>query len=138
MSSDNLDNLGIGLFMKNFERICKAEGVSPSAAVLAIGRGKSTASDWKRNHTIPKEDELVALAQHLHCSVADFFSDGSGMRFGTSEESAINALYQARDDEALDLDENEEELLRIYGECSKKQRAKLMMLVYDFEEGELA
>lgn len=138
MSSNNLENLEIGLFMKNFERICKAEGVSPSSAVIAIGRGKSTASDWKRNHTIPKEDELKALAQHLHCSVADFFADDGDMRFGTSEESAVNALYQAAGDEALDLDENEEELLRIYGECSKKQRAKLMMLVYDFEEEELA
>ncbi|MCR2034402.1 helix-turn-helix domain-containing protein [Adlercreutzia mucosicola] len=126
------------MFYENFERICKSAGVSPSAAGLAIGVSKSTPSAWKKNGTIPKEDELKALAQHLHCSVADFFADDSGMRFGTSEESAINALYQAQDDEALDLDENEEELLRIYGECSKKQRAKLMMLVYDFEEEELA
>ncbi len=126
------------MFYENFERICKSAGVSPSAAGLAIGVSKSTPSAWKKNGTIPKEDELKALAQHLHCSVADFFADDSGMRFGTSEESAINALYQAQDDEALDLDENEEELLRIYGECSKKQRAKLMMLVCDFEEEELA
>ena len=126
------------MFYENFERICKLAGVSPSAAGLAIGVSKSTPSAWKKNGTIPKEDELKALAQHLHCSVSDFFADDSAMRFGTSEESAVNALYQVQDDEALDLDENEEELLRIYGECSKKQRAKLMMLVYDFEEEELA
>lgn len=125
------------MFYENFERICKSEGISPSAAGLAIGVSKSTPSAWKKNGTIPKEDELKALAQHLHCSVADFFADDSRMRFGTSEESAINALYQTQDD-ALELDENEEELLRIYAECSKKQRAKLMMLVFDFEEEELA
>ena len=123
------------MFYENFERICKSAGVSPSAAGLAIGVSKSTPSAWKKNGTIPKEDELKALAQHLHCSVADFFSDGSQMRFGTSEESAVNALYA---ENAVDLDENEEELLRIYAECSTKQRAKLMMLVYDFEDKELA
>lgn len=123
------------MFMSNFERICKMEGVSPSSAVLAIGRGKSAASDWKRNGTIPKEDELIALAEYLHCSVADFFADESRMRFGTSEESAVNALYA---ENAEDLDENEEELLRIYAECSTKQRNQLMMLVYDFEDKELA
>jgi hypothetical protein len=80
---------------------------------------------------------LVALAEYLHCSVADFFADGTRMRFGTSEESAIDNLY-ATAGEDIELDENEEELLRIYSECSKKQRAKLMMLVYDFEEEELA
>lgn len=125
------------MFYENFERICKSAGVSPSAAGLAIGVSKSTPSAWKKNGTIPKEDELKALAQHLHCSVADFFADDGGMRFGTSEESAVNALYQVQD-EALDLDENEEELLRIYAECSTKQRNQLMMLVYDFEDKELA
>lgn len=126
------------MFYENFDRICKTQGTSPSAAAVAIGKARTLPAGWKKNHTIPKEDELKALAQHLHCSVADFFADDSGMRFGTSEESAINSLYQAQDNEAVDLDENEEELLRIYGECSKKQRAKLMMLVYDFEEEELA
>lgn len=126
------------MFYENFERICKTAGVSPSAAGLAIGVSKSTPSAWKKNGTIPKEDELKALANHLHCSVADFFADDSRMRFGTSEESAVNALYQRADEDALELDENEEELLRIYAACSKKQRAKLMMLVFDFEEEELA
>lgn len=125
------------MFYENFDRICKMQGTSPSAAAVAIGKARTLPAGWKKNHTIPKEDELKALAKHLHCSVADFFADDSRMRFGTSEESAVNALYQSAD-EALELDENEEELLRIYGECSKKQRAKLMMLVYDFEEEELA
>lgn len=123
------------MFYENFDRICKTQGTSPSAAAVAIGKARTLPAGWKKNHTIPKEDELKALAAHLNCSVADFFSDGSQMRFGTSEESAINALYA---DNAEDLDDNEEELLRIYAECSTKQRAKLMMLVYDFEDKELA
>lgn len=133
------------MFSDNFERICKQEGTTPSAAVMAIGRGKSAASDWKRNGTLPKENELIALAQLLHCSVSDFFADENKMRFGTSEESAINNMYaQAYFDQIEDyleserIDENEEELLRIYNECTKKQKAQLMLLVYDFEETELA
>lgn len=125
------------MFYENFERICKQSGVSPSAAGLAIGVSKSTPSAWKKNGTIPKEDELKALAEHLNCSVADFFADGTHMRFGTSEESAIDNLY-ATAGEDIELDENEEELLRIYSECSIKQRNKLMMLVFKFEEEELS
>lgn len=126
------------MFYENFDRICKTQGTSPSAAAVAIGKARTLPAGWKKNHTIPKEDELKALAAHLHCSVADFFLDEGRMRFGTSEESAINNLYASASEDALELDENEEELLRIYGECSKKQRAKLMMLVFDFEEEELA
>jgi hypothetical protein len=134
MSSDFKEIFG--MFYENFDRICKTQGTSPSAAAVAIGKARTLPAGWKKNHTIPKEDELKALAEHLHCSVADFFADDSHMRFGTSEESAINNLY-ATTAEDIELDENEEELLRIYEQCSIKQRNKLMMLAYKFEEEEL-
>lgn len=63
----------MGRFFENFERICKAKGTSPSAAALSIGRSKNASSNWKLNGTIPKEDELEALAEHLGCHVSDFF-----------------------------------------------------------------
>lgn len=62
------------LFYDNFERICRMRGTTPSGAVVAIGKNKTTAGNWKRNNTIPSEDILYKLADHLGCSVSDFFA----------------------------------------------------------------
>lgn len=122
------------MFSVNFERICKQRGVSPSAAVIAIGRGKSTASDWKRNGTIPKEAELEALAKYLDCSVADFFQDGNG-RY-TGRDDAIEGKQHVAQGEidGVPIDQNIRDFIFIYTHCTKSQRARLMADIYDFEE----
>lgn len=111
------------MFSENFEAICKKRKKSPSAAVLAIGRGKSTASDWKKNHTIPKEKELLELANLLDCEVADFFrTDG--------DYSFLEAPDGAEEQENQDIDD----FVSIYNACSNRQRNQLMHFVYDFED----
>lgn len=66
------------MFINNFEAICRDRGTTMNAAVVAIGRPEGAASRWKRNGTLPKENELVALARYLDCAVADFFlEDGA-------------------------------------------------------------
>ncbi len=130
------------MFYENFDRICRERGTSASAAALAIGKAKNTASAWKRNGTIPKEDELIALAKHLRCRVADFFVEDGHMQFSSREEAEdfwqyldeINPLSSASC--APQLSENEEELLGIYARCNRRQRALLMACVYEFAENE--
>lgn len=102
------------MFYENFEEICKVRETTPSAACLAIGRQKSAASAWKSNNTIPKEKELEALADHLGCSVADFFRDDR-IPLGGSED--------VKDFEV------------IYSRCvNARQRHMLMNAVYSFED----
>jgi len=124
------------VFSENFERLCKLSGTTPSAVVQKVGRSKSTASDWKRNHTLPKENELVQFAKILHCEVSDFFRDPE-KPFFRNELEAMEWQQARQFDEGCELDDNEEELLRIYGACSKRQRVALMSLVYEFEDSEL-
>ena len=93
------------MFYENFELMCDRAKISPSAAGLAIGLSKSTPSAWKKNHTIPKEDELLALAKILNCNVSDFFRSG--------EERADTIHYALIDEEGIE-DENITDFLMIY------------------------
>lgn len=121
----------MGRFYDNFERLCKREHTSPSAACVAIGRARSTASAWKQNGTLPKEPELELLAQHLHCDVSDFFV--SGAKYGDYTEM-LEAKLASGEYAQIDLDDNAKELMRIYQSLPTRQRVKLMSLAYDFEE----
>lgn len=110
------------MFYANLERICKARGTSPSAAAMAIGKGRSTASGWKRNGTIPSETELGKLADFLRVNVSDFF---------VKTEYAVVSLDVESEQFEADIDE----FRKIYLSCSSnRQRHLLMSAVYDFEE----
>lgn len=111
------------MFSENLERICKHRETTPSAAVQAIGKGKSTASDWKRNNTVPKADELTGLADVLDCAVSDFFKEG-GERY----------TFDVVPFDCEDVDENVADFISIYKECSNRQKVQLMNFVYDFED----
>jgi len=103
------------MFWDNFERICREAGTSPSGACVAVGIGQNRPSNWKKNGTIPKQDELEMLAKHLGCSVSDFFVDDENRDLNrlfkiwyssstpTSRESDLNKLLflhatESRDD----------------------------------------
>ena len=75
------------MFYENFERLCQRRGISPSKAGIEVGYSKSTASAWKKNGTIPKESDLVRLAELLGCSVKDFFM--------TEDEAAVDEFHNA-------------------------------------------
>ena len=127
------------MFYENFDRICRERKTSASAAAQAIGRAKNTAGGWKKNHTIPKEDELIALAKYLHCRVADFFREDGQVHFKSSEDMVeyweyVNSINPLNVDGALDLDDDENDFVSIYRCCNKRQQAQLMVLVYEFAE----
>ena len=122
------------LFYDNFDAVCRRRKTSANAAALAIGRSKSAASAWKKNGTLPKEYELIKLAEHLNCSVSDFFrmpgeplSNYAEMMEGVPPEAPAHV-------EGGEFDEGEADFLEIYGECTKRQKSELMALVYRFAE----
>ena len=127
------------MFYENFDRICRERGTSASAAALAIGKAKNTAGGWKRNGTIPKEDELIALAKHLRCRVADFFREDGQVHFKSPEDmyeywTYVNSINPLNVDSTFGLDEGESDFVDIYRSCNKRQQAQLMVLVYGFAE----
>ncbi len=133
------------MFYENFERICKDNGTSPSAALVSIGKSRSLASAWKRNGTVPKSEELVELSKLLNCRVADFFDSPVEQVLalhGDKPMSEVEAeLRQTRSRQpvsvAIDgvlIDDNIRDFIFIYRNASNRQRNQLMRAVYDFEE----
>lgn len=149
------------MFWDNFDRISRQAGTTPSGACISVGIGQNRPSNWKKNGTLPKQDELKLLADHLGCTVADFFDDDSGEQ----KKEALSLFYKQLADidlEALErgkhalnlviasqdvpkgvlrsdstdsrLDEYERDFIRIYESLDPKTRLKLMSAVYEFDE----
>lgn len=59
------------MFYKRFIELCRARGISPSAAVNAIGLNKSNATYWK-NGSVPKAQTLYKLAEYFDVPI-DYF-----------------------------------------------------------------
>ena len=138
---NNLNSEAIGMFFDNFEQICKQRGTSPTTVVQAIGKSRNTAANWRKNGTIPKEDELNELAKYLECEVNDFFVPYETLPKPSSVSYAEAIQQSAIDLEAvirkenLFVDDNVEDLIRIYARCkTARQRNQLMSAVYDFED----
>lgn len=127
------------MFYENFDRICKERNTSASAAAKAINKAKNTAGGWKRNGTIPKEDDLIALAKYLHCRVADFFREDGQVHFKSREEMVeyweyVNSINPLNADPTFGLSDDESDFVDIFRCCSKRQQKELMVLVYQFAE----
>ena len=131
LSSRNVEKEGIYMFWDNFYRICKEHETSPSAVCREIGLSPNRSTHWKSNGTLPKEDELEALASALNCRVSEFFVDNV-TRY-KSEIAALERAYAASGESELDV--NEHELITIYRKLDRKKKAMLMVAAYDIEDG---
>lgn len=67
---------------------------------------------------------MVRLAEHLGCSVMDFFWD----------ESDELRLAQAQCAEVEPKNEDEADILRIYRSLSRQDKHSFMAMIYDFEK----
>lgn len=148
------------MFFDNFQRVCDERGVKPGRVCLNIGLSKNASSNWKSNHTIPKEDVLEKLAAELKCEVADFFRpETAPPKFHTVYDAL--AYQSCKDDEAYKSalermtapetgvadehigcmsykgelyfpDTDEVYVVDLMGRLSRRQRHEFMDLVYDF------
>lgn len=61
-------------FKENINRICLERGTNLTAVVKEV-KGSSSFTSAINKGSLPKEEEMVAMAKILHCSVIDFFMD---------------------------------------------------------------
>ena len=107
-------------FGKNLKRICNTQGTSPTKVVVELGYSNSKVNMWN-NGSLPKAEMLVKLAEKLNCSVMDFFK--------TEDEWEIPV-------QAIPMNEDEEDILRVYRALSRRSKHEFMSMVYSFEAQE--
>ena len=103
-------------FATNFKRLCNNKGISPTRVCLELGLSSSKVNLWN-NGSLPKQAILVKLAQKLDCTVMDFFAD---------EEYIANA--------DVTLDEDEQDIIRLFRLLSRKEKHEFMSKAYEYEQ----
>lgn len=106
-------------FAENINRICAAKGTSLTTVVKAV-KGSSSFATAINKGSLPKESELLEMAKILDCSIMDFFAD---------EEDIPQTA-------AAPVDEDEEDILRIYRGLSRRAKHEFMAMVYEYENRE--
>lgn len=101
-------------FAENLKRICTLKGTNPTQLCKELGLSTSKVSAWYGG-SLPKQEIMLQLAEKLECSVMDFFSD----------EEDLHKVQPA--------DEDEEDILRIYRNLSRRAKHEFMSMVYEFE-----
>ena len=100
-------------FKDNINRLCKLNGTNLTTLIKECGFSSSKATAINKGQ-IPTEEQLLALAKALNCSVMDFFAD---------EEDFI-----AKDDD-------EQILIEGYRSLPKSQQLRLLAYYYALTEG---
>ena len=100
-------------FKDNINRLCKLHGTNLTNLIKECGFSSSKATAINKGQ-IPTEEQLLALAKALNCSVMYFFAD---------EEDFI-----AKDDD-------EQILIEGYRSLPKSQQLRLLAYYYALTEG---
>ena len=113
----NLDNL--------FLRI-KELGISAKKVSDDTGISNGNISDWKNGRSMPTAIKLDILANYLNCSV-DYIL-GRTDNIGTYEPlTPLSEVQQSA------LDEDEQDILRIYRSLARRDKHEFMTMVYNYE-----
>ncbi len=102
-------------FAENIKIICAEKGTNLTTVVKKV-KGSSSFVTAINKGSLPKETELVELAQELGCSVIDFFME---------KEDLVPQVEPQNEDE--------QDILRVYRSLSRRARHEFMSMVYDFE-----
>lgn len=104
-------------FAENINRICAERGTNLTAVIKQIKNGQSSyTTAINKRGSIPNQEELLALAKSLQCSVMDFFAD---------EEDLCC-------EKAVPENEDEEDILKVYRALPRRAKHEFMAMVYDF------
>lgn len=110
-------------FKDNINRICLERGTNLTAVIKQIKNSSSFVTRIN-NGSLPKEDEMIAMAKILHCSVIDFFMD---------EKDRTTQDEKDRTTQNEPKDEDEADILKIYRSLSRRNKHEFMTMVYEFE-----
>ena len=103
-------------FATNFKKICLAKGTSPTRVCVELGLSTSKVALWNGG-SIPKADVLVKIANHLDCSVMEFFADDVDMQ----------RLH-------FTLDEDEKDIIRLFRRLTRPEKHGFMAKAYEYEK----
>lgn len=102
-------------FRENLNRICREKGKTLTQVMKELGYSTSKVTAINSG-SIPKEETLLELANHLQVSVMDFFADE-------------NDIPQDRP-----LDEDEQDVLMIFRTMSREDKHKTLARLYAYKE----
>jgi hypothetical protein len=102
-------------FAENINRICKEKGTNLTKIYKQLKGSSSFVTSINHKGSIPNQGDLLTLSEMLDCSVMDFFTD--------EEELAP----------AQPMDEDEEDILRVYRSLSRRAKHAFMAMVYEYE-----
>lgn len=116
------------MFFRNYEMLCKRIGSNPSAVAMKAGLARSTASSWKMQGTIPKQEVLERLAEVLGCNVADFFVENN-------TDNSVVIQNSTNCGNTYKKVEDEHELLQLYRSMpTRKDRLRFLLECYEVAE----
>lgn len=105
-------------FAENIKRICAERGTNLTTVVKEV-KGSSSFTSAINKGSLPKESEMIQMAQILNCSVMDFFADEEDL-----------------EPKAVANDEDENDILRVFRSLSRRTKHEFMSMVYEFENRE--
>lgn len=108
------------LFINNFRRICKEKGTYPTTVVAEIDKYSSKLATWAKG-SLPKEDMLIKLADHLGCHVSDFFLTDTQLA-----DLATNLPAIAENDD-------EQDILDFYRNLPRQDKHAFMTQFYNWK-----
>ncbi len=105
------------MFKDNINRICRERNTFLTTVIKQCGASSSKVTAINTG-SIPNEELMITLSNALNCSVMDFFVD---------DEDLLNAKEKPH------LNEDEEDILRIYNQLDRVGQHKLMSAIYEFD-----
>lgn len=117
-------------FKDNLNRICHERGTYLSTVVKDLGISTSAVTRWN-NGSLPKEEQMVALAKYLNCSVMDFFSDDESL-------SSVHEVKEHKIEHSFGniptLSSDEGDILDIFRSLDRKGQHQFMAEAYKFDK----
>ena len=103
-------------FKENLKKICEMRNTKLTPMLMDLGFSSSKTTAINKGQ-LPTEDQLIRMADYLHCSVMDFFAD--------NEEE----LKELKETDSTSSDD-ERDILEIYRSLDRRQKHEFMAMVY--------
>lgn len=113
------------MFYDKILALCDKQNITISRLIQDIGLSKANATYWKKG-AMPKISTVKKVAEYFSAPVEYFLDD-------TLTDSDFQPL-PTKSDQLLDLDPQEEELLKVFKTLSNKNKALALARIYELEE----
>lgn len=73
-----------------FEELRSRQGITKASIAKAVGRTPSIIQDWKRNKSVPSEEQLEIVASMLHTTVSYLCGESDNKKPVPTNEDGLN------------------------------------------------